>query len=662
MVLPPFDNSNAHKGIIRAVLIAAGTVVVLFLLFEIVELVWLQDVDMDIMHTIYVLRGFFISLAAVMLVGWLVVKSSQPLLTTREWVLGERSIKTERLKNFNNWFIVMRWFAIVIAAALVYIVVQVNRWLPPKVLWPLAIAVAGLALLNLFYIYLSKQGDKERYLLQFQVYADLVILTFMLHYSGGIENPLTLMLLIHIIIAGIILSRKHLYAVTTTAILLLIIMAAGEATGFLPHYTLNLFPHFEEHGTHIHAAHMPLYVTGTVGLLVTIFLLTAYFIGTIMNRIRHDEHQLELFADQSLEQRQLIEKALETTNTGLCVCNEQGNPFWTNRIWDDWFGFEAIEEAGCNREKEDAGNARSDSVSLNGESTVREISMEDTGDSSQKRTYQITTAPLIDKDGNFAHTVSLATDVTDQKKAQEQMVRAGRLAAVGELAGKLAHEINNPIAIISAKCRLLLTDRDDEMSETVSDELIKITDAADRVSDIARGLLSYCRPSPSTRTELDLRIPIENALSMIEQNARNNNVQIENLLPESLPMVTANSDEMRQVFMNLFLNALDAMPDGGRLEVSALQTDDIEAGSTAASYLAVTVRDTGTGIPPDIRQQILEPFFTTKEEGKGTGLGLSICAGLIRSHNGNLEIHSKAGKGTRVIIRLPVSSHSEEGR
>ncbi len=650
------ETSAARQKIIRSILWAFGVIILLFFLFEIIDFFWLHDLEMETLHVIYIIRGLFISLIAVLLVGWLFVKTSGPLLSTQEWVQGERKIKKERLKKFTNWFIIMRWVAIFVASVLVFIVVRVNEWLPREVWWPLVITIGCLVVLNTAYTLIVRNTDLNNYLLPFQAYADLILLTVLLHFSGGIENPLTLMLLIHVFIAGIILSRKHLYAITATAIVLLIIMAAGEATGLFQHYTLNTFPHFEEHGEQIHAAHMPLYVTSHVGLTVTIFLLTAYFIGTIMNRIRHDEQQLEQFADQSLEQRQLIEKALETTKTGLCVFDKEGKPSWTNQIWESWFGPDSVNFLESNNYSEESVNASD--IFRDGKNRLREVTRENANSKHDSRTFQITTAPLVDKDGNFDHIVSLASDITDQKKAQEQMHRAGKLAAVGELAGKVAHEVNNPISIISAKCRLLLSGKSDQMSEKVSEELIKITDAADRVSDIAKGLLSYCRPSTSTRKKIDIRFSIGNALSMIEQSAEKNNVIIINRLPEKLPFIEANQDEMQQVFLNLFLNALDAMPKGGKLLIDAPKSQKVS--QSESRHLTIIVQDTGVGIPDKIRQQVYEPFFTTKEEGKGTGLGLSICIGLIRSHKGEIDIRSKQGQGTWVTIKLPVYNQDTE--
>lgn len=639
------------KRILRSLLIVSAFIIVFYLLFEVVEFWWLSDLDMEMLHLIYIIRGLFISLLAVTLVAWLLIRSSQPLLSSEEWVKGKWQTVETRIIRFNHWFIAMRWVAIFVASILIFVVVRINEWLPMKVWWPLMTMIALLVFLNISYQLLLKKGGYDQRLLPFQAYADLIVLIIMLHFSGGIENPLTLMMLIHVFIAGIILSRKHLYAVTASAIFLLVIMAGGEAIGKLDHYTLNVFPHFEEHGTHIHAAHMPLYVLSHVGLMVTIFLLTAYFVGTIMNRIRHDEIQLETFANQSLEQRQLIEKALETAGTGLCVLDQNGSHHLTNQTWAKWFGPYSSEKLNENAEYKSIMETLAD-----GQPRTNEFILEsDASDHvNRSRIYQVTTAPLLDKDGNFDHAVALASDITDKKEAQEQMIRAGKLAAVGELAGKIAHEVNNPIGIISAKCRLMLSDKSFKLPEKVEEELKKITEASDRVSDIAKGLLSYCRPSTAERKALDLRIPIENALYMILENAEHSGILIENRLPDNLPLVEVNTQEMRQVFLNVFLNALDAMPDGGKLSIDAVLPNNDQP------YLNINITDTGTGIPDPIKKEIFEPFFTTKEEGKGTGLGLSICMGLIRSHNGYMEIHSEAGTGTTVALYLPVIKTQKE--
>jgi signal transduction histidine kinase len=232
------------------------------------------------------------------------------------------------------------------------------------------------------------------------------------------------------------------------------------------------------------------------------------------------------------------------------------------------------------------------------------------------------------------------------------MIHANRLAAVGEIAGQVAHEVNNPIAIIGAKARLLLADDRIVLPPTARSELVKIADLSDRVARIAQGLLSYARSSPGPRALLDIHIPILEALAYLEGRARDTNVRVDAPLAEDLPLVHANAAELEQVFLNLFLNAFDAMPDGGELQLTARETVLPNDGSTSA--LGVVVQDTGIGITPELQGRVFEPFLTTKPEGRGSGLGLSICLGLVRSHGGMIALESEPGRGTRVSVWLPL--------
>jgi signal transduction histidine kinase len=245
----------------------------------------------------------------------------------------------------------------------------------------------------------------------------------------------------------------------------------------------------------------------------------------------------------------------------------------------------------------------------------------------------------------------LVQDVTAEKEGQRRLLEASKLAAVGEVAGKLAHEINNPIAIVSAKARILLSDRRAEMSEKVVRDLDRIVELADRVAGIARGLLAYGRPSAAPRSTIDLHTPVRRALSLVQNEAARHGVRLVDDLGGPAPLVEASASEMEQVFLNLFLNALDVMPAGGVLAVSS--HGESPPGDRPTATIAVS--DTGPGIPEDLRERVFEPFFTTKEEGRGSGLGLSVCQGIVRAHGGEIAVEGGSGQGARFVVRLPMS-------
>ena len=548
-------------------------------------------------------------------------------------------------KGYARWFISLRWIAVGVAAVLIVLAIHVFGLLPETVMPPMLGLVLMLAGLNVLYTRLLHRRQGIGLLVSFQAYADLFLLTALIHFSGGIENPLILLMIFHVVIAGITLSRRQCYAVAVAATALVALLAWAEAEELVEHYTLRLVPHFEEHGHLGHAAHDPTYATLFVGLYGGLLLLTAFFVTSLSERLRRKERQLEQLAERALTQRQLLERALETTGTGLFVCDAGLQPILTNPRGDAWL--ERTRTDPALHEQTFGVDSALRLTLADGMIHVGEVAR--SGDehtpAAEGRTFQTTTAPLVDKEGRITHVVQLIQEITDQKAAQARMLRAGQLAAVGELAGQVAHEVNNPIAIISTKARLLLSDHAEDLTPHTARELEKIVHLADRVARIAQGLLSYCRPSVASRMPLDAGIPMRRALAMIEQRAAHAGIAIEDRVPPELPPVNVNAQEVEQVFLNLFLNALDAMPDGGTLRLT---------GETDGEALCLCVEDTGTGMPEAVRRRIFEPFFTTKPEGKGTGLGLSICHGLIQHSGGHIDVESAPGAGTRIKIYLPV--------
>lgn len=630
--------------ILHSVLLAFGVVILIFAFYEVIERLWLKEVAPRSIYWFHLARGLGASLVSGLLVGWLMFRASTPLRATTlsidAWSQGIRPTEEERFANYVLWLILLRWIAVAVAAGLV-VAARMTEIIPAEVWWPLVGTIAVLALFNVAYAVLTRYRWLNRYLLPFQAYVDLIALTILLHFSGGIENPLSMAIIFHVILAGIVLSRRQCYAVAMSAALLFALLAWGEGAGVLKHYTLQLFPHGQEQGELVHATYSSTYVLSQVSLRGVLLFLVCYFVTTLAERVRYGERQLSVLADRALAVQRLLEQALETTGAGLCVLDRELSPFWKNKRWELWFHKLPVEPL---RETLQDGKARVTEIT-----TGVTAPAASTDHNEPSRVFQITTATLRDSQDVTTHVVALAQDITQQKQTQARMVRAEKLAAVGELAGHVAHEVNNPVAIISAKSRLLLSDQRNKMSKKVAEEVAKITELAERVAKLVQGLLSYTRPSTAVRRPLDICVPIREAISLIAQRAQQLGVQIEDRLTGPLPAVCANDSEIQQVFLNLFLNALDAMRTGGRLTVSALG----DPPGQNSTHVTVFVEDTGVGIPAEIRERIFEPFFTTKTQGKGTGLGLSVCAGLVRSHRGEIGLESVPSGGTRMRVTLP---------
>ncbi|MHC4956262.1 MAG: two-component system sensor histidine kinase NtrB [Planctomycetota bacterium] len=604
------------------------------------------------LHTSAVL-GIGVAVLVAVFLGWMIIQASPPLLPP-VGKPGDRpalSRPTARAANFCAWFVVTRWIAVICAGTLVFIAVKLAHLLPEDVWWPLVLTVALLAALNTGYVVLTRRGWAPERLLLIQVYADLALLTLLLHFSGGIENPLSLLMLLHVIIGGIVLRRRQCYGVAAAATVLIGAMAAVEGFGITHHYTLGIFPHEGDGHDGVHAALDPLFALSSVTLQGVFFFLTAYFVSQLAARLRHDERQLESMAEHAVSERQLLERALDTTGTALRVLDRDVGPEFTNRRWSDWFAPEG--DAVALLPQIDGEGSSSELTRADGKVRVSELR-----DSERKsgRTFQITTARLPGTDSGPGQVVELVQDISAQKDVQAQILKAGRLAAVGELAGHVAHEVNNPIAIISGKARLLLSRHRADLTPILTEELEKIVDLSDRVARIAQRLLSSGRPAPGVRELIGLRTPLRKVLEMVDHRARGSGVEVTETIPSSLPPVSANAHEMEQVFLNLVLNALDAMAKGGTLSVEAATAPSVNDG---ADLVVIGIRDTGPGIDEEIRSAIFDPFFSTKSEERGTGLGLPICRRIVESHGGVLELTESSGAGSRFEVRIPVAESNE---
>jgi C4-dicarboxylate-specific signal transduction histidine kinase len=377
-------------------------------------------------------------------------------------------------------------------------------------------------------------------------------------------------------------------------------------------------------------------------------LLTAHFVSRLAEQSRAYERGLALAAEDARAGRELLEQALENSGVGLRVVDEGLRPLFVNAQWRRFFSLDTEEERAAL-----AAAAAPDSPLRRTfeESSVHRSELVLGAEGAGARAFATTTAPLHDPSGRTDRVAELVQEVTAEKESQARLLKASRLAAVGEVAGKLAHEINNPTAIVSAKGRILLSDRRAEMSPKVAHEIERIVDLADRIAGIAKGLLAYGRPSVAPRTRLDPALPARRALSLVGDQASRHGVRLVDQMPATLPLVDGSAPELEQVFLNLFLNALDAMPDGGALALTARASGPRLSHGEAA--VEIVVADTGPGVPADMRERVFEPFFTTKEEGRGSGLGLAVCQGLVRGHGGEMEIDTASANGARFLVRLP---------
>jgi two-component system, NtrC family, sensor kinase len=264
--------------------------------------------------------------------------------------------------------------------------------------------------------------------------------------------------------------------------------------------------------------------------------------------------------------------------------------------------------------------------------------------------FRLSKIPMrLDRDA-ITHVITIGEDVTDSRAVQGRIMQSEKLAAVGQLAAGVMHEINNPLATIGACVAAIQGKLEDGQGTTAAlGEYLDIIDReVERCSKIVDGLLDFSRPKGQSKAPLSVHALVDETLFLLKHHQRFKRMAVDRKLEPALPRILGNKEQLIQALMALLLNAVDAMEQTGRLAVRAArgQRDD---------EVVVEVEDTGVGIPREDQSKIFEPFYTTKQPGRGTGLGLSICYGIVEDHRGRIEVDSSPGRGATFRVYLPAA-------
>ena len=239
----------------------------------------------------------------------------------------------------------------------------------------------------------------------------------------------------------------------------------------------------------------------------------------------------------------------------------------------------------------------------------------------------------------------MASDIEQLQKLNEQLIRTEKLAAMGTLSAGVAHEVNNPLASISSLIQMMQSKND--VNEETKEKLKLISTQINRITQVTRDLMDFARARPAAKSSFDINDLIAKSLRLASFDKSFQKLELKTFYAGNLPQIFADSDQLQQVFLNLFLNARDAMPDGGTLKIQTGKRD---------KNILVEIADTGAGIDEKNKKQIFDPFFTTKTAGSGTGLGLAVCYGIITAHEGKIDVSDNNGKGTLFSIYLPAQN------
>jgi two-component system NtrC family sensor kinase len=337
------------------------------------------------------------------------------------------------------------------------------------------------------------------------------------------------------------------------------------------------------------------------------------------------------------------ENIIESLTVGVSVIDEAGLVIGWNRVLEDQVGVR--KEAAIGRTLQDVLGPTPYGALFpeEGQADFRllsEVTLEMAG--GVKKVFDIARTPLLDNALKPYGTIIVFEDITDKIRLQQQLLTSEKLASIGLLSAGVAHEINTPLTGISSYIQMLQK----KLTDTHYAQILgKVEAQTDRVARIIKNLLTFARsPSEASFQRVDLKQSLEEILSLIDYKLKNMNIRLA-LELEPVPPLNAQGERLQQVFINIILNALDAMPQGGDLRIRLSLEDGAEV---------VRISDTGTGIKPEHRSRIFDPFFTTKGVGKGTGLGLSISYAIVKEHDGRIDVQSEVGRGSTFTITLPV--------
>ena len=380
--------------------------------------------------------------------------------------------------------------------------------------------------------------------------------------------------------------------------------------------------------------------------------------------------QLQTKAVELDRMRQFSENIIESLNDGLLVFDLEGRVIRWNAGMERLYGLTRADAVGRRLEELfDEGfasrlrNARDDSpagtafyrVGLHASHRVVDVDTATTGARSEdagRLLVNVATGPLVTPGGQTNGTMVIIEDITVRGRLEEQLRISEKMASVGLLAAGVAHEVNTPLTGISSFTQMLLEGADPDHPQTKV--LEKIERQTFRAAKIVNGLLNLARPGrPDAAGPVDVNVVVADALALVEPQLSSGSVKVRRELTTDPVRVEGVEFKLQQIFLNLFLNARDAMPTGGWLTIRTRLTDD-EA--------LVEVADTGAGIPHDVISRIYDPFFTTKVAGHGTGLGLSITYGVVQEHGGSIACESQPGQGAHFSIRFPLLTPNRDRR
>jgi len=543
----------------------------------------------------------------------------------------ETSKKAELIERI-HWLIRLRWIAILGLFVTTYIassIFNVVTWVAP--LYVIGIV---LGLTNAGFLFYTRVLRTKKYAIVqkhagIQIMWDLVSLTCLIYFGGGIENPFILYFLFHVIIAGILLEKIYSYLQAAFATCLFALMILLEYYSVIPHQHLSMFSAFAP-GKEIW--HSEEYILGIFFALASTIFISVYFVTSIMDRLRKSGDDV-LFEIKSTIENMAEGVVFIDPNDRVTMCNKAVEGTWKMKR-EEIIGKSIKDNLSCYI---GAAGAKITEKSRKG------IKASQHQEIKTKNGYLYNTYSAVHgNDGKFWGTVLTSHDITERKKLERQLLHSERLAAIGEISAKVAHEIKNPLSSISLNTELLhdeINSYNGGRTKDADDMIQSIMKEIDRLTEISEEYLQFARFPRLELKPVSVNDMLGKLAKFLKKEMFQRNIILEESYAADLPEVLLDKNQIRQVFLNIFKNSFEAMPEGGNLYIST---------EVSGYNVAVCISDTGSGIAEEDIQKIFDPFYSSKVDG--TGLGLALTKKTIEVHGGEMFCESTVGVGTTIHL------------
>lgn len=621
----------------RLALLWVAVLTLVFATFAVIERVWLAGASRQSLEHLHMARGIAASLLTTVAIAAMLLRRTLPSLDATPGAEAQSASGGETAREkLVRWLVGLRWIAVVGAAAAVLLAGRGPGRVSDESLPLLWAGVLALGLFNAAVSILGIRRGATPAALTAQVAFDVVVLGWFVHHAGGVRNPFTAFFVFHAVIAAVVLEPRRARRVIAAIGSFVLLITAAEAAGLRPGC-------LRDAGGACGVAADWVLLAGSGGAIGALVLGCGFASASLVEMLWRERSRLSSAQADAQRQRESLQAIVDCMADAVVFVTPDGIVRLRNRAARRFWPSETDPGAdlrACHRPEKWA--ELRDRVTQPGAFEAHPL-LEAAG-----RAYEASYAAVRDPAGQLGGVVMVARDITDRIEAQRLRSQEERMAVVGKLAAGLAHELNNPLASIALFAQHAL--QRVEPGHPLADHLGTVLRNADLCKKIVRDLLEYARQRPPERRRVELPELLGDVLRTLEPQAQASKVQLAaERVPAGTPTAFGDPDQLRQVLVNLGLNAIEAMSGGGRLTFRA---------APAGARIAVDVEDTGPGIPEEEHDRIFSAFHTTKPEG--TGLGLTVARDLVSAHGGEIRVRSAPGAGSTFTVELPSAATAEK--